>query len=454
MKRLRLILIALFAVVVVASIFFAVYSEQRRMETVASIEAPLEFARHNRLAEVMLRIESEDDYLADGSVRPTLDTVAQWTGLLKRFEEEIEGPEWDSVTDLWLYGDGWESLAPNEQTELHVFLDAHVDFIALLRGVAALGGPVQVYATPVANDDRPTHLSALQDLSWLLRFDTIVRAKTGDMENAVCDAVAAIELFETLAGEPWLIAQWARHRHARVACLAIQSAFDPGVLSNEETGRIVRAVQRTTGHESLLYELKLSQFDIGSSFDDLLAADWSSRHEQMGGVFLGWGRGSIPRRAIIFAYSSPLGRPWLNRDIVQTNELMNHAITVAQLPYHEAIRQFDGGIHGFSPYARLMEAMPVRTMRSQAEHEVQVRLLQIGLTLEQHQRQTGSLPPSLETLSDTLPKETFIDPYTGAAMVYHPGEERFLLYSVGRNLADDGGHPHFGEGDIVWRGTD
>ena len=64
----------------------------------------------------------------------------------------------------------------------------------------------------------------------------------------------------------------------------------------------------------------------------------------------------------------------------------------------------------------------------------------------------STLPASLNTLSPTLPDSIFIDPYTGNPFLYKPEGDTFLLYSVGRNLADDGGHHDLNTGDLVWRG--
>jgi hypothetical protein len=90
-------------------------------------------------------------------------------------------------------------------------------------------------------------------------------------------------------------------------------------------------------------------------------------------------------------------------------------------------------------------------MQSQADLETQLQLLQIGLTLEQRQAETGDVPDTLEALSAMFPEETLIDPFTGERFRYRPQNGGFLLYSAGRNQVDDGGEHDYTHGDIVWR---
>jgi hypothetical protein len=46
-----------------------------------------------------------------------------------------------------------------------------------------------------------------------------------------------------------------------------------------------------------------------------------------------------------------------------------------------------------------------------------------------------------------------IDPFTGAPYHYSSSGNGFELYSVGRDLTDDGGRNDLRDGDIVWRGA-
>jgi len=73
--------------------------------------------------------------------------------------------------------------------------------------------------------------------------------------------------------------------------------------------------------------------------------------------------------------------------------------------------------------------------------------------VEQIRSSQGRMPSSLDELAYTLPESVFTDPYSGQPLVYIPGSDTFLLYSVGPNQTDNGGRHDWRDGDIVWRGT-
>ena len=83
----------------------------------------------------------------------------------------------------------------------------------------------------------------------------------------------------------------------------------------------------------------------------------------------------------------------------------------------------------------------------------QCDLLELALALRAYKKQHGTYPDRLSLLApthmDALPK----DPFSGEDYVYRTEGEGFVLYSVDRDLKDDGGTPMKGraQGDIVWK---
>ena len=79
--------------------------------------------------------------------------------------------------------------------------------------------------------------------------------------------------------------------------------------------------------------------------------------------------------------------------------------------------------------------------------------LELALALRAYKKQHGAYPDRLSLLTpshmDSLPK----DPFSGEDYLYRIEGEGFVLYSVGRDLKDDGGRPMKGraQGDIVWK---
>ncbi|MCH8204140.1 MAG: hypothetical protein IID09_03205 [Candidatus Hydrogenedentes bacterium] len=79
--------------------------------------------------------------------------------------------------------------------------------------------------------------------------------------------------------------------------------------------------------------------------------------------------------------------------------------------------------------------------------------LELALALRAYKRQLGTYPDQLSLLTPTYIEVLPKDPFSGKDYLYRTENEGFLLYSVGRDLKDDGGTPMKGgaQGDIVWK---
>ena len=73
--------------------------------------------------------------------------------------------------------------------------------------------------------------------------------------------------------------------------------------------------------------------------------------------------------------------------------------------------------------------------------------------LEIYKRRNGEYPKKLEQLIPEIFQQLPVDPFTGKNFIYRKKEDRILIYSVGKNLKDDGGifDLKIGKDDIVWK---
>ncbi|GEM_PF-4456453 len=98
------------------------------------------------------------------------------------------------------------------------------------------------------------------------------------------------------------------------------------------------------------------------------------------------------------------------------------------------------------------------TFKIFAEYEAKLQEVRIVAALKLYRIKYGVYPDTLDDILlkilSPLPK----DPFTGKNFIYKKEGDRFLLYSVGANLKDDGGEPEIfvngvwkrGKDDIVW----
>ena len=73
--------------------------------------------------------------------------------------------------------------------------------------------------------------------------------------------------------------------------------------------------------------------------------------------------------------------------------------------------------------------------------ETKADLSQVGIALSRYQKQNGNFPDSLDPLAPDYLPALPADPYTGKPFVYRIDDEGALIYSLGKNLKDDGGKP-------------
>ena len=70
--------------------------------------------------------------------------------------------------------------------------------------------------------------------------------------------------------------------------------------------------------------------------------------------------------------------------------------------------------------------------------EVKVRSARVALRLERYRLEHGDWPATLDMLGDAQ-NQALLDPFTGKSLIYRRQPNGFIVYSVGKDLRDDGG---------------
>ena len=73
------------------------------------------------------------------------------------------------------------------------------------------------------------------------------------------------------------------------------------------------------------------------------------------------------------------------------------------------------------------------------ENLARLRLAITALAVEQFRNEKGALPEALKDLTPAFLAEVPEDPFTSLELSYHRLPEGYVVYSVGRDLMDDGG---------------
>jgi len=160
-----------------------------------------------------------------------------------------------------------------------------------------------------------------------------------------------------------------------------------------------------------------------------------------------------------YLYSTPLARPWQYLDMQSYGQIMNDYEATFALPYYDArevLESIEREVDDL-PFTRVLTRSLIPSVLSMhqalARTEAQQQLLLLGVALESYANEHGTYPPTLNDVQGRANGASIIDPFTGAPFHYAPTGNGFELYSVGRNLDDDGGRHDLNDGDIVWRGN-
>ena len=251
---------------------------------------------------------------------------------------------------------------------------------------------------------------------------------------------------------PTLIHRLIASALVRFATLEAETLMRTNVPSQEQMKDILAEARSWDPQATYDFALEVERAMLVTSFLDERNHELIKRQEVEGG----WYAEISP-----WLLSPPL-RPWLHWNLAVLSDAITQLSTDCREPAYRREQKAD------------LQAMPFGSWLAQsiasenlAENLfdacnkrdrtlVDVDLMEIAFRLEEHRRQSGSYPASLDAL-EGVPS---LDPFSGEPYVYHLSEGEAVVYSVGKNRQDDGGTPPpytegRGEdrysGDLVWR---
>ena len=445
-ERRILVLAVVVVVVIVVQMAFTIATGRRRRAKISQINIPESIVAYQELASDP-GTESELQAARQPTIFP--QNASEIMAEYARAFEHMQALLLEKMA-----GRGWSQSG---------IAYAHPDLIAELRRVAALGGPIYPLDFSNGLDMKMPHLRNVRIAAGLLCAAATIQLAEGNYDEAVHDLIACMQLGDALAQEPVLESQRSRIECHGRAYYVVRQYIDGGDMPPELLAELIGYTSHAdNGHafaESLRGELMMGL----QLFSDLQSGD-----ERLYDGKRRSGRiDHLEQSALSWFYGSPFGQPLMNIDERAYADMMSRAADAAELPYYEARdriaeleQEFWNPLIGrvsrdYLQKAKRKPAMPQldAAFRAQAAHEAQLGLMQIGLLVEQYRAQRGSYPDSLDAIAPSLGGSLPLDPFTGEQYLYYPSGDICLLYSVGRNLVDDGGTltHHSGTGDLVWR---
>ena len=286
------------------------------------------------------------------------------------------------------------------------------------------------------------HLARFRALSRWVASAAILAAREGDMNEAFDLISSGLHIANSLRNEPILIAQFVQIAIGGIAINAMYETLDENYPPNEHVPMIVFELNDLRDRRS---------FVRAWQGERCFAIDWLRRppRDERG----------LRLRGAIRSAADHLARPFRLLDEVAYLDSTAKLIDLAALPFYRSQEQLEQLQHDINKMSKLKPLTQIAMTPSLSALQVQDKqvamcdLAEMAMYLKQYKKKAGSYPEKLDAIVPEYIQEVPVDPFTGTPYIYRKEGEGFVLYSVARNLLDDGGTPDWPGGDIVWRSS-
>ncbi len=284
----------------------------------------------------------------------------------------------------------------------------------------------------------------------LLALDARRHAQAGHMPEAIRSCQAALNGARTLGDEPLIISQLIRIACGAVACQTVERTLAQGEPDPKDLEELQKLLELEDSHDPLAIALRGERAALHRVFELVESGELSVKD-------------LIARPG---AAPSLQDRFLLALSVVRAEHplflsLMTRHIEAASLPLHEqaaAERDFEAELKALKerPWNAplTLELMPAIRPFGDASrrYHANVRCLLAAVAAERYRRAEGHWPAALQELAPRFLADVPLDPYDGKPLRYRKLTDGVIVYSVGPDGTDDGGH--FDRENPVATGTD
>jgi hypothetical protein len=473
MKRRRITALfgALFVLAAFGASYYVLLLKQQSATILSARETPESVQRYARIQEALKKTKTETPAprtvaaieIPEGEPESTelLEPLNEAKAVLDRAQTELLADKEGVALCEELLSRPVSTWSAEDWERLGAFLGGHRELLDQIRAMAADSGPLYPLDMSQGWAMELPHLAPLRTFARLLAADALSSAHAGDRAGAEADIRAGLQLAARLQGEPLLVSQLVGVAIDNLMMEGISGAYPEGSIPPALATEVALYFAANGISESIAQSM---QTEAGISLDffaQLMESGWGGDAEFMQIFDSGiTGPGALPLGYWTgYLYTTPLARPWQDLDMQAYAQIMNEFTPTLALPYYEAqeaIEQLQREVDDLPAtrvitHAMLPGLLSIQTAIAQAEAQRQVFLL--GVAVESYANEHGAYPTNLNDVQGLANGVSTIDPFTGAPYHYSSSGNGFELYSVGRDLTDDGGRNDLRDGDIVWRGA-
>jgi hypothetical protein len=303
------------------------------------------------------------------------------------------------------------------------------------------------------------YVARMKGFARVFQIKALAELARGDTDAAAADLQAVLGISATLRREPFLISGLVRLAHLGVIYQPLWEGLARRQWTDPQLARIEAALGQVNLVEEMAFWLR-GERAFGLSFfagqrkgsageNDGVDSEMA---ELMRRMPAGWRyQNQVEIARMYDRYVLPVLHPEVPMvDVARNFELERQTKALTVKPYHV--------------YRVLaMQLLPAvqRAALKAAQGQAELHLARVACALERYYLAEGAYPDRLEALAPRFLASVPVDPVNGRPLHYRRLETgRFVLYSLGSDLDDDGGRPAPAkrppagvepDGDWVWR---
>lgn len=310
------------------------------------------------------------------------------------------------------------------------FADAH-DAVVLARSFRDFSAGNRLLQ--LAPNPWDTKLQDTQDtrtVSRLLHWDAVLAVEEGDRERAADDLHAMLNVSRSIGDEPFLISQLVRIATRITAARSLEWVIGQTELTESRLAALQAAWAADADEPLFLYGARGERAVIDVMLRNMIDGTIWPEAVTDGSA------GSFEK------YSLWLFRAKLWKDRVYLHRYLSRAVEIARLPIHEqphAVKDLPELPGSDLKIAQLLVPAVEKVASSYLRSVAEARCVVVALACERFRLARGRWPNDLAELPKELLAAVPLDPFDGKPLRYRTLPDGVVIYSVGKNGADDGG---------------
>ncbi len=277
------------------------------------------------------------------------------------------------------------------------------------------------------------NLSELRQMTFLLCLKAMMEAEQEQSDEAIDSLTCAMSLANSLKDEPLFISQLVRIGQHGVVLSATERIANRVQLKEPQLARVATMLSSAYDPNDL----------IRAVVSDQCMTLHVLRHPTESGLDLP--AIVAPEGPSLLQIHLAQAAGQVDRYLIKCIDLVDEQIQAMHLPLGErlnAMTNIESQANQLRQNHKVLSYfMPTiyRAIEFDLQNMTSLRVASVGLTVQRYRLANGTLPETLEALVPDFLDTTPLDPFDGQPLRYKKLDPGFVVYSIGKDLSDDGG---------------